>query len=259
MICRVLVLAEIADKMPTVLGMVVTQLLLGTAAFLLVTWWRHFAWPLALITVFFLDCVVNEMFLDTSFRDVVWDELGLHYAVIAVLSACFPVVGIASALVLGKLRQATDVAAAEARVHDGKRLSAITLIAIIGCAVGATFLAISVRSYWTSDSITFGNGRTELLLDAHDGYLSLRLRNNPHGVHPGWSWTHPCLKYYRLTMEYEHVYFGFGVHSRRSHCRDGPGIVSHGLIFSIHSIGTVILLIGTYLLPWQRLRRGRPT
>jgi hypothetical protein len=105
------ILAEIADKMPSTAGIVVICLV--AAGFSLALAWvnRAVAWTVLLLALgvggFFAVSGYHESSADGSFSDAVWSELGWSWVAASIVAPLLPAICVAAALFLCPWRHRT--------------------------------------------------------------------------------------------------------------------------------------------------------
>jgi hypothetical protein len=98
------ILAEIADKMPSTAGIVVACLIATGFAVVLACVHRAVGWMVLLFALvvggFFAVGGYHESFLESSFSDAVWRELGWSWVAASIAGPLLPAMGSAAVLLL---------------------------------------------------------------------------------------------------------------------------------------------------------------
>lgn len=98
------ILAEIADKMPSTGGIVIACLIAAGVAVGLAWAHRMIAWTVLLLTLviggFFAVGGYHESFLETSFSNAIWRELGWPWVAATIAGPFLPAIAVAAVLIL---------------------------------------------------------------------------------------------------------------------------------------------------------------
>ena len=105
-----LILAEISDKMPSTQAVITASLATAVLCTVLALLGREAAWTMFAIAlsvgVFFAYGGCHEAFLEGSFSEAVWAELGLPWVLASVLGPLLPLCGVVSVLLVRHRRSA---------------------------------------------------------------------------------------------------------------------------------------------------------
>ena len=99
-----MILAEIADKMPSTSAIVVTGIVAATVSVAIASAHRGMAWGVFVLAltggVFVAFVGYHESFVEGPFSDVVWSELGWPWVAASIVAPLAPVIAVTAFMVL---------------------------------------------------------------------------------------------------------------------------------------------------------------